>query len=143
VSFYRMIDHTGDLGMEVPGESREKVLARAAEALFDLLAERDRIQETETRTVRAEGEDAADLLVNFLRECLYLFSGKGFLVRSASVRPLEGMSVEAELRGEPFDPGRHRIRAEIKAVTWHRASLERVARGPGGDRWEGRVIFDV
>lgn len=138
MSFYRIIDHTADLGIEVPGATREDVLARAAEALFDLLAERDRVRESAARTVRAEGEDAADLLVNFLRECLALYTGEGFLVRSARVRLGEGAALEAEVRGEPYDPGRHRIRMEIKAVTWHGAALEETP-----DGWTGRAIFDV
>lgn len=141
MSFYRIVDHTADLGIEVTGDTPEDVLARAAEALFDLLAERDGIRDVETRTVRAAGEDPADLLVNFLRECLYLFTGEGFLIRAARVRLGEETSVEAEVRGEPYDPGRHRLRTEIKAVTWHGASLEKAL----GDRmrWKGRVIFDV
>ncbi|NPU85626.1 MAG: archease [Syntrophaceae bacterium] len=141
MSFYRIIDHTADLGIEVSGNTPEDVLARAAEALFDLLAERDGIREAESRVIRVDGEDPADLLVNFLRECLYLYSGEGFLIRTARVRIGEKTTLEAELRGEPYDPGRHRIRMEIKAVTWHCASLEEMPGGPAG--WKGRVIFDV
>jgi SHS2 domain-containing protein len=141
VKFYRIIDHTADLGIEVTADTREDVLARAAEALFDLLAERDRIRETETRTIRAEGEDPADLLVNFLRECLALYTGEGFLLRSVSVHPGEGMELRADAGGEACDPHRHRIRMEIKAVTWHGAVLEETPQGPR--RWRGRVIFDV
>jgi len=136
--FYRVIDHPADVGIEVPGDSREEVLARAALALFDILAERDGIRDTATRTVRAEGQDPADLLVNFLRECLALYTGEGFLIRTARVRLAGGTTLTAEVRGEPYDPGRHRIRTEIKAVTWHGASLEETAEG-----WTGRVIFDV
>ncbi|PKN33382.1 MAG: hypothetical protein CVU61_13640 [Deltaproteobacteria bacterium HGW-Deltaproteobacteria-19] len=141
MSFYRLIDHTADLGIEVSGDTPEEVMARAAEALFDLLAERDGIRDAESRAIRVEGEDPADLLVNFLRECLYLYTGEGFLIRTARVRMGEKTTLEAELRGEPYDPGRHRIRMEIKAVTWHGASLEETLEGR--ERWKGRVIFDV
>ncbi|MGV8078448.1 MAG: archease [Syntrophales bacterium] len=141
MSFYRVIDHTADLGIEVFGDASEDVLARAAEALFDLLAERDGIRNAESRTVHAEGQDPADLLVNFLRECLYLYTGKGFLIQCARVRLGEETSLEAEVRGEPYDPVRHRIRTEIKAVTWHGAFLGETPEGP--EKWKGRVIFDV
>jgi len=44
----------------------------------------------------------------------------------------------AVLRGEKYDPARHRIRMEIKAATYHQASIRRMAAG-----WIGRVVFDV
>ena len=40
---------------------------------------------------------------------------------------LEARDVMAVLRGEPFDPARHRIKREIKAVTYHQASVTRTA----------------
>jgi len=48
------------------------------------------------------------------------------------------MRLKALLRGETYDPARHRIKQEIKAVTYHQAAVEKTAAG-----WRARVVFDV
>jgi SHS2 domain-containing protein len=135
---YRVFDHTADLGIEVFGKTKEEVYAGAAMALFDLLTEPGRVRKALERTIAADGEDDAELLVNFLREVLYAWTGDGFLVAECAVREAGPRRITAVLRGEPFDPARHRIRQEIKAVTHHQASLRRAAAG-----WEARIVFDV
>jgi SHS2 domain-containing protein len=40
--------------------------------------------------------------------------------------------------GEPFSPERHPVLGEVKAVTYHQASVERTGSG-----WRGRFILDV
>ena len=135
---YRIFDHTADLGVEITGASQEEVYAGAAGALFDLLTDLSSVRESEERTLTVEGEGPDDLLVNFLRELLYSWNGKGFLMKRCTVREVAPRRLTAVLRGEMYDPVRHRIRMEIKAVTYHQASIRRTAAG-----WMGRVVFDV
>jgi len=135
---YRTFDHTADLGVEVYGRTREELFVHAAEALADLLADR---KGNADRTVRicATGEDGPDLLVNFLREILYQFHGNRLLLGQIRITTLEENRICAEARGEVLDPASGRLRREIKAVTYHQASL---SRGRAG-RWTARVILDV
>jgi SHS2 domain-containing protein len=135
---YRIFDHTADLGIEVSGGTVAEVYAGAALALFDLIADATTVRAEEERAVGVEGEDEADLLVNFLREVLYAWNGTAFLVKECDISEVGPRRVTAILRGEPFDPSRHRIKREIKAVTYHRASVCRTEAG-----WLGRVVFDV
>jgi SHS2 domain-containing protein len=138
VSGYRVFDHTADLGIEVFGGALDELYAGAALALFDLLLDSGTVRATEERVIAVEGKDPADLLVNFLREVLYAWNGKGFLGSECVIREVTPRRLTALLRGEPYDPVRHRIKQEIKAVTYHRSSVRRAAEG-----WEGRVVFDV
>jgi len=135
---YRIFDHTADLGVEVAGVSLEELYAGAAFALFDLLTDLSSVRAGVAREIVVSGEDPADLLVNFLREILYAWNGDGFLMKSCLVREVKPQRLKALLRGETFDPSRHRIKQEVKAVTYHQASVEKK-----GDVWEARVIFDV
>jgi SHS2 domain-containing protein len=135
---YRLFDHTADLGIEVFGGAIEELYAAVAMALFDLLTDTGSIRMTQTRTIAVEGEDPADLLVNFLRELLFLWNSVGFLGRECTIREVTPRRLTAVLNGEPCDPARHRIKMEIKAVTYHQASVKRTAEG-----WVGRVVFDV
>jgi SHS2 domain-containing protein len=135
---YRVFDHTADLGVEVTAATQEELYAGAAIALFDLLADLATVRAGTSREVVVAGEDAADLLVNFLRELLDAYNGDGFLIKACLVEEVNSRQLKALLRGERFDPARHRIRMEIKAVTYHQASVEKT-----GDGWVARVVFDV
>lgn len=135
---YSIFDHTADLGVEVTAASLEELYAGAAFALFDLLTDLSSVRAGMSREVDVLGENPADLLVNFLREILYAWNGEGFLMKSCFVLQITPEKLRAVLRGEPFDPARHRILKEIKAVTYHQASVSRAGSG-----WVARVVFDV
>lgn len=135
---YRIFDHTADLGVEVTGATLEELYAGAAFALFDLLTDLSSVRAGVARAIVVSGEDPADLLVNFLREILYAWNGDRFLMKACRIQEVSPRRLKALLRGEPFDPSRHRIQQEIKAVTYHQASVEKT-----GDGWMARVVFDV
>jgi SHS2 domain-containing protein len=135
---YRIFDHTADLGVEITGASLEDVYVGAAGALFDLLADLSLVRESEERTLTVEGDGPDDLLVNFLRELLCFWNGEGFLMKRCKILEAAPRRLKAVLRGDTYDPARHRIQIEIKAATYHQASIRRTATG-----WMGRVVFDV
>jgi SHS2 domain-containing protein len=135
---YRVFDHTADLGVEVTATTQEALYADAAVALFDLLTDLATVRSDTSREVVITGGDASDLLVNFLRELLDCYNHDGFLMKSCLVQEVDSHRLTAILRGERFDPARHRIEKEIKAVTYHQASVEKTE-----DGWKARVVFDV
>jgi SHS2 domain-containing protein len=135
---YRVLDHTADLGLQVFGRTVEELFVNGAYALFDLLVDLEQAKSTNERIITAAGADWHELWINYLRECLYLFNGAGLIVRECCILSLNQSLVTARLQGELFDPARHRIKQEIKAVTYHQASVQTTAQG-----WEGTVILDV
>jgi len=135
---YRVFDHTADLGVEVSAATLEELYAAAAFALFDLLTDLSTVRAGIAREIVVTGKDPADLLVNFLREILYMWNGGGFLIKTCLVREVKPQRLKAVLRGETFDSGRHRIKQEIKAVTYHQASVCETEKG-----FVAKVVFDV
>ncbi len=135
---YRVFDHTADLGVEVSAATVEELYAAAAFALFDLLTDLSTVRAGIAREIVVTGEDPADLLVNFLREVLYLWNGGGFLIKTCLIREATPQRLKALLRGECFDPSRHRIKQEIKAVTYHQATVCETEEG-----LVAKVVFDV
>ncbi len=133
-----MFSHTADLGVEVSGTSPADLFSQAALAVFDLMADLSLVNPVETRKITVEGSDREDLLVNFLRELLYLYHGSNWLLKTCRAEEIDGHRLRAELAGEPLRPGHHRLLREIKAVTYHRLRVE-----AKGDRWEATVVFDV
>lgn len=149
---YRILDHTADIGVEVRGETLADLFSQAALALVDLLTDRSLLTGEAERMIRVEGSDLDELWVNYLREVLYLFNADNFLVkeilqinRNLPVITLEeskdksaGVSLEAHFSGEIYNPCRHAVNTEIKAVTYHRAEVKQTPAG-----WQGVFIVDV
>jgi len=135
---YTTFDHTADLGLAIRGASQEELFANAAFAVFDIITDLGRVEARETRRILAEGDNREDLLINFLREVLYLYNGERWLLKGLRVTRIGEKALEAEGLGEPLDGKKHEILKEIKAVTYHQAQVRKTP-----DGWAARVIFDV
>jgi SHS2 domain-containing protein len=135
---YETFDHTADIGIRAFGRSPEEVFVHAAEALFDVLTDLSAIRVCLTRKVEIRGSDPEDLLVRWLGELLYLCAGEGYLFREFSLVRLSPALLQAEARGERFDPVRHKFKTEIKAVTYHQVEVSEK-----DGIWMGRVVLDL
>ena len=135
---YQIIDHTADFGLRVFGKNPESLFATAGRAMFDQICDPGDLTGDEALTLAVEGADWPDLMVNWLRELLYLWSGDGWLVRDVVVERICQNGLSARLTADRFDSTRHRILSEIKAVTYHQIQVLAGAAG-----WEAVVIFDV
>jgi SHS2 domain-containing protein len=136
---YDDLDHTADVGVRVRGASAEEALARLAHALGTLLtggaappAER------EDRVVVAAGPGLPDVAVALLRELLFRFATERLLPASAEVHRLDERGAEATIGFARYDPERYAEGADVKAVTWHAARLERE-----GEGWVAQIVLDV
>lgn len=85
--------------------------------------------------VEIEADDAADLLVLWLRELLYRQQVDDFIPTDATFEELDEHHLRAVVRGGPAPAAAVR---ELKGVTYHGLRAERTS-----DGWRARVIFDV
>lgn len=139
MTLYKLIDHTADLGMEVTGRAKRELFAKAALSLMDIVVERKGTPcRRKEKALTVEGSDPADLLINFLREILYLFNGKALIVEDCHIQECSNQRLVAKLRVEPYNKEKYSMKMELKAVTYHGLSVERIKSG-----WRARVIFDV
>ena len=135
---YEIIDHTADIGLHVFGNDPADLFRNAALALTDVITDRRNVVAVDSMGVSVDGHDWPDLMVNWLRELLYLWSGKELLVASVEVDRINTQRIVAAARVVPFQPDRHRIRNEIKAVTYHQIDVSEGLTG-----WEATIILDV
>ena len=135
---FKFVDHTADMGIQVYGESLSLLFQHAAEGLFHIITDFERIRERESRGISVKAKGLEELLVNWLNELLYLFETQGFLFRRFEVLDLGEYFIEAVACGERLDEGHHAILRTIKATTYHQLH---VTEGKAG--WEARVIFDL
>jgi SHS2 domain-containing protein len=135
---YTLLDHTADLKIRVSGTDPADLFKNAGLALFDLITRPDRLKPGEVIEVAVTGDDPADLMVNYLRELLYLWTGEEKLVDRIEIVHLSDNAVSARVSADCYQPERHEIRHEIKAVTYHQIEVSRT-----GDGWQAMVVFDV
>jgi SHS2 domain-containing protein len=142
---YKLFDHTADIGVEISGRTKKELFASAANALFDILIENldskgksEEKTQKRQRTVTVNGLDVEDLLINYLREILYLFNGKGWVLSQCEIVESGNKRLVARLTGEPFNKKKHSVKTEIKAVTYSGLNVEKQKSG-----WRAWVIFDV
>jgi len=135
---YEIIDHTADSGIRVFGKDAEELFARAGTALFEQITDSGRIVPQTQHHVTVSGIDWPDLMVNWLRELLYLWTGRELLVVGVEIDKLVEFSLAATVGTVTYNPKHHMILSEIKAVTYHGID---VSHRPLG--WEATIIFDI
>jgi SHS2 domain-containing protein len=135
---YRLTTRQSELAVKVTGGSQADLFANSAFALFDVMSDVEKIEIKERLPLEVEGADRDDLLVNWMRELLYLYQGSGYLLKEFVIREVKDTSVKAEVCGEKVDPDRHEIKQEIAAVAYHQSRMTKT-----GNQWTAQLIFEV
>ncbi|MBN2093510.1 archease [candidate division KSB1 bacterium] len=135
---YQLIEHTGDIGIQVFGTSLERLFENAGFALFDIMTDIQKIQPVVNYEIEVTGNDIEELLVNWLSELNFIFQTQYILFREFKVLEMNEKNLKAIVIGEIRDPVKHPVRMEIKAVTFHQLKIEET-----NDGWHGWVIFDI
>ena len=137
--WYRLLDHAGDIALLVRAPSLSALYSAATRALFDVILDVGTVEPRDRVEVRIEdAADAEDLLVRYLSELLYLHDARDWLFREAEVREADASSLVADVTGERFDPVRHSIARQVKAVTDHDLMLSEDA-----DGFTARLVLDL
>jgi SHS2 domain-containing protein len=135
---YELFGHTADLGIRVRAATLGDLMADAARGLFTVIAgDLTQINAIEERPFALPGTDPTWLLHDWMSELLAVFEIERLLLREFTVT-VDETGLRATARGETFDPSRHTLAHEIKAVTQH---LLEVRHGPAG--WEAECIVDI
>ena len=135
---YRLTTRQSELAVKVTGGSQADLFANSAFALFDVMLDVEKIEIKERLPLEVEGADRDDLLVNWMRELLYLYQGSGYLLKEFVIREVKDTSVKAEVCGEKIDRDRHEIKQEITAVAYHQSRMTKT-----GNQWTAQLIFEV
>ena len=121
---FRILDHPADVGFEAYGSTLAEAFESSALALISLVVESETVEEHDEKAIIVNASDREQLLVKFLSEILYLFDGEGFVVKRAQIVQMDDRSLTANLRGERFDPNKHNIKLDVKAITYHQLTIE-------------------
>jgi len=135
---YELIDHTADIVVKAYGKTLSEAFQNAAKAMFDLITDKSEVESVGQYIIDLEAPDLEQLLVDFLSELLFLNSAKNLVFGFFNITLDDKKNkLSAVVCGEKFDLSKHKIGAEIKAVTYH--MLEVKNKKP----FHVKVLFDI
>ena len=135
---YEIREHTADLGVHVAAATLAELLADAARGVTAVIAgDATQIRAVTTETFTVTGGDPAWLLCDWVAEVLAAFDLRRMLFCDFHVA-VDAAGLHATARGEHYDPARHVLAHEVKAVTQHELDVHPTPAG-----WEGFFILDV
>lgn len=137
---FKYIEHTADLRFRAYGESLGECFQNAAKAMVSSMVGLESIDEDITEEMAIKAETLETLLHDFLSEMLFLFETKGLLFREfrVSLEEKRPYKLKAELSGEKYNPKKHQLKVEIKAVTYHELSVNKKK-----STWTAEVLCDI
>lgn len=136
---FHEVEHTADWELEVWAPDLSGLLEQAALGMYALAGIRTISEGRRDITLSINAHDEEGLLVNFLSELLYLEEEQGlafddFDLSVGKPAPDDAYQLVAKLQGSRA-VSREK---DIKAVTYHKMSIE-----PGRRGLEVRIVFDV
>ena len=135
---YELFEHTADLGLRMRAPDLEALFAEAGRALLAALVDDPATVRPERGiAIELQTDDRDFLLFDWLKELLFQFDSEHLLLSRFEVR-LRGDRLQGQAWGEAFDPARHALAHEVKAITYHGLRVE-----PSGDGWLAEVIVDI
>jgi len=135
---HQVLEHTADLRVRIFADNLAALFSEAAAAMYHQIVRTKYIDESQKTILRVSGYDLTDLMINWLRELLYFWTGRSLIVTGTRIRSLNDTMIKADIFYVRFDPGRDIVHNDIKAVTFHGAEVKKGDKG-----FEITVIFDV
>jgi len=136
---YRFVPHTADIKVVMDGGRLDDIYVDAVALVRELVAgEAADVRPVTAHRIAASAGSADELLLQFIRELLYLFHTASFVPGNLEIEERSPERLRAVVWGELFDDHRHDPQPEVKAVTRHQLAV----REEDG-RWRAEVIFDL
>lgn len=120
---YHYFDHDADIGIVGIGRSLPEAFAEAARAMFAVMADLQTVRPARSISVRCQARSREELLVAWLNALLAESEARHLGLCEFHVEQLSDTALRSRARGEPWDPARHRLKAEVKAATYCMAEV--------------------
>lgn len=124
MNHYHLLEHTADMGIEAQGKTMAELFRQMALGLRQIITECTDVRPQAVISLKVSGKDREELLVNWLGELLFLLESRQLLPSEFVIETIDDYSLNAQVLGETFDPDRHFIEREVKAVTYHQIMVE-------------------
>jgi SHS2 domain-containing protein len=133
---YEFLEHTADVTFKAYGRDLNELFENAAEALESTMVMLDNVALEETFSIEASSDSYENLLYDWLTKLLITFELERLVVKRCFVR-IAGLFLAADCVGERLDRSKHKLNAEVKAVTYHNLAVTK------NDVYHVEVTLDV
>ena len=129
-----------DAAFQAEAESIEELFQTCAQATFEVMADTKTIEHKCKEGVELVGENLEELLFGWLAELIYLKDIKSMLFSKfdMKIQKKDGYRLTASIWGEPVDQKKHKVRVDVKAITYHLLEVKRT-----DNKWTAKVILDI
>lgn len=129
-----------DIAFEAVGESLEELFKACALATFEVMVDYSGVEKKEISEIKLSTEKLEDLLFDFLAELIFLKDARSLLFSDfeLKIQKNEKYHLEGKARGERIDKTRHKLKTDVKAVTYHMLQIEQKDK-----LWKAKVILDT
>ena len=128
-----------DVAFEAAAESVDGLVETCALAITDIMVDPKSLRVATERELSLESENLDRLLYDFMTELIVMKDVDSLLFSEFEVNVSKGgTSLNARVKGETIDRGRHRLRNDVKAVTMHLFGIRRE-----GKDWKTTVVLDI
>jgi SHS2 domain-containing protein len=123
-NFFEFHDHTADIQVHAVGDTLAQMVEQTVLGMMNIMTSADQVTAKIARKIEISAPDLEILIVNYLTEYLYYFDVEHLLFSKVIVSPITFNEETGEYKiksisyGELFDPKKHEMRTEIKAVTY-------------------------
>ncbi|MGB9675178.1 MAG: archease [Candidatus Nanoarchaeia archaeon] len=140
---YRFLEKfvTADVAFEAFGKKLDELFKNAALALTETMVDSKTIEPKIQKMIKLQNKELAQLLIDFLNELVYYKDAEALLFSKIEVQVKNENNIwklAATLKGEQIDWKRHKLKADVKAATWHLFELQEEKEG-----WRTRVVLDI
>jgi SHS2 domain-containing protein len=139
---YEFLDHKSDVKVRCWGSTLEEAFSQAALSIFDTITDIKTIEKKISKTFQVSAEDKKSLLFEFLSEFLYFFDTQNLIFSDVKILKIDKRKGEyllnAQAKGEEFNPTKHSIGIEVKAITYSYMKIQEKKK-----KTTIEVIFDI
>jgi len=129
-----------DCALEIEGDDLDDLFATAARALAEVMVDPATVRMSVERSVELQAPSLDLLLYDWLSELIYMKDSEQLVFPMTEAQVSDGAAsrLSARLAGGVIDRATTELRADPKAVTFHRFALEPCGRG-----WRARLVIDI
>ncbi|MFZ0390820.1 MAG: archease [Calditrichia bacterium] len=139
---FQFIEHTADVAIRVCGNTAEDLFEAAFRGWLKIVSGSSKIHREKQQQIQIAADSPEELLVEFLSEINFLLTARRWITGGFSQLEIKqqgsGWRLMATIFGMKLQPGVHKIKTEIKAVTFHQLEIRQQ-----GEVLETTIVFDV
>lgn len=139
---FKFIDHTADIAVEVEGSTINELFRSSCYAWREAAMDIGSFQKESSKKFIFNAASLEVLLTELLSELNFQLNTKGWVFVTIQNLMIEetdsGYNLEIELLGQKQNKEIHKLKEEIKAVTFHQMKIENI-----NNSYKTLIVFDI